>query len=80
MDYTLERLSSYQYSQPDMNMQGLIGFISQVFILLRAIPRRFKANFEIRLYRTIYDALKNEIMKKRCVDEFLFSSQDPFSQ
>jgi len=28
MDYTLERLSSYQHAQPDMNLHGLIGFIS----------------------------------------------------
>jgi len=32
------------------------------------------------LYTTVHDALKNEIVTKRCVDEFLFRSQDPFSQ
>lgn len=61
-----------------MNLTGLIEFFEAAIVQFKKMPRGLKVKKELQMYETLHSAIRFEILNKRCIDDFICETKDPF--
>lgn len=78
IDYTVNRLRTYQAQEPTIGLQNVITWFDEQFTAVKKLPTFLKPKYVSRIIETVYNAAVREIMCKRVLDEFIADNEDPF--
>jgi len=80
IDYTVERLRSYQHDEPTIGLAKAVDFLDEYFASIKKIPAHLKPKYVSKVIETVYNKAVKEIMGARMLDEFVADSEDPLCQ